>query len=151
MTFIDFFKMVTFIEFDRFLKNYIYFCDTPNPGVLLTIRQPVEFLWILNDPIPYCCVPFIGIHIFTKNGPESPLFGELYPTYNIYNHNTSKVSTEVVMTTQGPSVHIPNIQLHCNYSWTPSYSAPPQYIPSPGSIHSLLNLKYEHKTFNYSP
>ena len=41
-------------------------CDTPNPGVPLTTRQPAEFLWILGDPIPHCCVPFIGIHIFTK-------------------------------------------------------------------------------------
>ena len=26
MIFIDFFKMITFIEFDRFLKTYIDFC-----------------------------------------------------------------------------------------------------------------------------
>ena len=26
MTFIDFFKMMTFIEFDRFLKTFINFC-----------------------------------------------------------------------------------------------------------------------------
>ena len=26
MTFIDFFKMMTFIEFDRFLKTFIDFC-----------------------------------------------------------------------------------------------------------------------------
>ena len=37
------------------------------------------------------------------------------------------------------------------YSWTPSYSALPQYVPLPGPIHSYLNLKYENKTFNYSP
>ena len=125
-------------------------CDTPIPRVPLTTHQPVEFLWISGDPIPHYCVPFIEIHIFTKNQVESPLFRELYLTYNLYNHNPSKVSTEVVMTTQGPSVHIPNIQLYHNYSWTPSYSAPPQYIPLSGSIHSHLNLKYESKTLNYN-
>ena len=61
-------------------KNY----DTPNPGVPLTTRQPVEFLWISGDLIPHCCVPFIEIHIFTKNRAESPLFKELYPAYNLY-------------------------------------------------------------------
>ena len=59
-------------------------CDTPNPGVPLTTRQPAEFLWILGDPIPHCCIPFIGIHILKKTWAESPLFGELYPTYNLY-------------------------------------------------------------------
>ena len=86
-----------------------------------------------------------------KNRVESPLFEELYPTYNLYNHNSSRISTEVVMTTQDLSVHIPNIQLYHNYPWTPSYSAPPQYIPLFGSIHSHLNLKYESKTLNYNP
>ena len=38
-----------------------------------------------------------------------------------------------------------------NYMWTPSYSEPPRYVPSPGPIHSYLNLKYENKTLNYSP
>ena len=42
------------------------FYDAPNLGVPLTTRQPAKFLWILGDPIPHCCVPFIGIHIFTK-------------------------------------------------------------------------------------
>ena len=116
-----------------------------NPGVPLTTRQPVKFLWISGDLIPHCCVPFIGIHIFTKNRVESPLFGELYPTYNLYNHNPSRVSIEVVMTKQGPSVHIPNKQLYHNYLWTPSYSALPQYTLLPGSIHSHLNLKYENE------
>ena len=82
-------------------------CDTVNSGVPLTIRQPVEFLWISGDPMPHCCVPFIEIHIFTKNRAESPFFGELYPTYNLY--NPFRVSTNVVLTTQGPSVHIPYI------------------------------------------
>ena len=36
--------------------------------VPLTICQPAEFLWILGDLIPHCCVPFIRIHIFTKIG-----------------------------------------------------------------------------------
>ena len=127
-------------------------CVTPqNPGVPLTTCQPAEFLWISGDPIPHCCVLFIGIHIFTKNRAESPLFGELYPTYNLYNHNPSKVSTKVVMIIHGSSAHIPNIQLYHNYPWTPSYSAPPQYIHLPGSIHSHLNLKYENKTLNYNP
>ena len=125
-------------------------CDAPNPGVPLTTRKPKKFLWILGDPMPHCCVPFIGIHIFTKNRVESPLFRELCPTYNLYNHNPSKVSIKVLMTRQGPSVHIPNIQLYHNYLWTPSYSTPPQYSPFPGSIHSHLNLKYESKTLNYS-
>ena len=61
-------------------------CDTPNPGVPLTTCQNAEFLWISGDPIPHCCIPFIGIHIFKKNRVESPLFGELYPTYNLYNN-----------------------------------------------------------------
>ena len=125
-------------------------CDTLNPGVPLTTRQPMKFLSISGDPIPYCCVPFIGIHIFTKNRAESPLFGELYPTYNLYNHNPFRVSTEVVMITKGLPIHSLNIQLYHNYSWTPSSSAPPQYIPLLGSIHSHLNLKYESKTLNYS-
>ena len=114
-----------------------------NLGVPLTTRETSEFLWISGDPILHCCVPFIEIHIFTKNRAKSPLFGELYPTYNMYNHNPSRVSTKVVMTTQGPSVHIPNIQLYDNYQWTPSYSTPPQYIPLSGSIHSHINLKYD--------
>ena len=112
-----------------------------NPGVPLTTRKPTEFLWISDDPIPQCCVPFIRIHIFTKHRAESSLFGELYPTYNLYNHNPSRVSTEVVMTTQGPFVHILNIQLYHNYPWTPSYSAPPQYIPLPGSIPFTFKSK----------
>ena len=41
-------------------------CNAPNPGVPLTTRQPLEFLWISGDPIPQCCILFIGIHIFTK-------------------------------------------------------------------------------------
>ena len=38
-----------------------------------------------------------------------------------------------------------------NYPWTPSYSAPLPYAPSPGPIHSCLNLKYEKKMNNYNP
>ena len=60
-------------------------CDAQNPGVLLTTLQPPEFLWISGDPIPHCCVTFIKIHILTKNRAASPLFGELYLTYNLYN------------------------------------------------------------------
>ena len=41
-------------------------CDTPIPGVPLTTRQPVEFMWISGYLIPHGCVPFIGIHISTK-------------------------------------------------------------------------------------
>ena len=37
-----------------------------------------------------------------------------------------------------------------NYPWTPSYSALLPYIPSPGLIHSYLNLNYEKKMNNYS-
>ena len=59
-----------------------------NPRVPLTIHQSAEFLWISGNPIPHCCVPFIGIHIFKKNLTKSPLFGELYPTYNLYNSIT---------------------------------------------------------------
>ena len=43
-------------------------CDAPKPGGPLTTRQPEEFLWISSNPVPYYCVPFIGIHIFTKIG-----------------------------------------------------------------------------------
>ena len=39
-----------------------------NPRVSLTTRQLAEFLWISSNPIPHCCVSFIGIHIFTKIG-----------------------------------------------------------------------------------
>ena len=46
-------------------------------------RQPAEFLWILGDSIPYCCISFIRIYIFTKNRAEFPLFGKLYQTYNL--------------------------------------------------------------------
>ena len=60
-------------------------CDALNPGVPLKTSQPAEFLWILSDSIQHCCVPFIRIHILTKNQEESPLFRELYPTYNLYN------------------------------------------------------------------
>ena len=42
--------------------------DAPNPRVPLITLQPTKFLWISGDPIPHCCVPFIGIHIFTKIG-----------------------------------------------------------------------------------
>ena len=56
-----------------------------NPGVPLTASQPGEFLWIFGNRIPHCCVPFIGIHIFTKS-VETHLFGELYLTYNLYNN-----------------------------------------------------------------
>ena len=71
----------------NWVKNPDLGYDTPNPGVPLTTRQPVEFLWISSYPIPHGCVPFIGIHISTKNRAESPLFGMLYPTYNLYNGN----------------------------------------------------------------
>ena len=50
----------------RFATSPSSSCDTPNPGVPLTTRQPVKFLWISSDPIPHCCVPFIGIHVFKK-------------------------------------------------------------------------------------
>ena len=39
-----------------------------NPRVPLTTSQPAKFLWISSNPIPHYCVPFIGIHIFTKIG-----------------------------------------------------------------------------------
>ena len=42
-------------------------------------------------------------------------------------------------------------RISTNYPWTPSYSAPLPYVPSPGPIHSYLNLKYEKKMNNYSP
>ena len=32
------------------LSLELSFCDTPNPGVPLTTRQPAEFLWISGDP-----------------------------------------------------------------------------------------------------
>ena len=98
----------TFKTFDFFL--WFCFCDAPksngplisrqpiecmwiscnsmtpqNLGVPLTTHQPTEFLWISSNPIPHCCVPFIGIHIFTKNWAKSLLFEELYPIYNLYN------------------------------------------------------------------
>ena len=57
------------------------------PRVPLTIRQPVEFLWVLDDPIPHYYILFIGIHIIKKIG-QCPLFEELYPTYNLYNSIT---------------------------------------------------------------
>ena len=84
--------------------------DTPNPGVPLTTLQQVEFMWISGDPIPHCFVPFIGIHIFTKI-KVSFVQGAL-PNIQLvqqYNHNPSRVSIEVVLTTHGPSIHIPNI------------------------------------------
>ena len=31
--------------------------------------------------------------IFSQKIGQSPLFGEIYPTYNLYNHNPSRVST----------------------------------------------------------
>ena len=68
-------------------KHIEIICNTPNPGVPLTTRQHVEFLWISGHPIPHGCVPFIGIHISIKNRAESPLFRKLYPTYNLYNNN----------------------------------------------------------------
>ena len=49
------------------IKVGIFFIVTPqNPRVPLTTNQPAEFLLISGNPIPYYCVPFIGIHIFTK-------------------------------------------------------------------------------------
>ena len=70
------------LHYNEVLKRI---CDAPNPGVPLTTRQPAEFLWISGDPIPHCCVPFIRIHILKKNQSEPPLFGELYPSYNLNN------------------------------------------------------------------
>ena len=42
----------------RLYKSYSHvikqrYCDTPNPRVPLTTRQPVKFLWISGDPIPH--------------------------------------------------------------------------------------------------
>ena len=36
-------------------------------------------------------------------------------------------------------------QTGTNYPWTPGYSTPLPYVPSPGPIHSYLNLKYKKK------
>ena len=82
--------VLIFILYFYLLVNVILlcsFCDTPNPGVPLTTHQAVEFLWISGCPLPHGRVPFIGIHISTKNQAVSPLFGELYPTNNLYNSN----------------------------------------------------------------
>ena len=38
------------------------------PRVPLTIRQPVEFLWVSDDPIPHYYILFIEIHIIKKIG-----------------------------------------------------------------------------------
>ena len=48
-------------------------CDAPNPRVPLTTHQPMKFLWISGNPIPHYYVPFIRIHIFTKNWAEGVL------------------------------------------------------------------------------
>ena len=45
----------------------ISYCDIPKPEGLLTNRQLTENYWISGDPIPYCYVPFTGIHNFNKN------------------------------------------------------------------------------------
>ena len=55
-------------EEEKKKKIQVWNCDALNPRVSLITRQPMKFLWISDDPIPYCCVPFIGIHIFTKIG-----------------------------------------------------------------------------------
>ena len=60
------YNITILFPFDFFHKKMFFICDTPNPGVPLTTRQPVEFQWISGDPMPHYCVPFIGIHIFTK-------------------------------------------------------------------------------------
>ena len=65
--------------------EYFFIFDALNSGVPLTTRQPTEFMWLSGDPIPHCCVPFIGIHVLKKNQEEPPFYGELYPTYNLNN------------------------------------------------------------------
>ena len=54
----------TFIIFTSFLDAC---CDAPNPGCLLTTRQPAETLVNAGDPTS-----------LMKIG-QSPLYGELYP------------------------------------------------------------------------
>ena len=83
-------------------------CDAPKPGGPVdnssTREIPVDF----GKPDTTLLCPIYRDPYFHKNRAESPLFGELYL------HDPSKVSTEVVMTTHDSSVHIPNIQLYHN-------------------------------------
>ena len=58
-------------------------CDAPKIGGPLKTRQPAEYSWMSGNPTP-----------LTKNQAESPLYGELYPRYNL--------SQQLTMTTQGP-------------------------------------------------
>ena len=45
-------------EEEKKKKIQVWNCDALNPRVSLITRQPMKFLWISDDPIPYCCVPF---------------------------------------------------------------------------------------------
>ena len=70
---------INYINLASLLKKRVDLkCDAPNPGVQLTTRQPMEFLWISGDSIPHCCVLFIGIHILKKkSGRASFVWGAL--------------------------------------------------------------------------
>ena len=48
------------------------YCDAPFPRGLLTTRQIAQYSWMSGNPTP-----------LTKNRAESPLYGELYPRYNM--------------------------------------------------------------------
>ena len=51
-------------------------CDTPNPGIPLTTRKPVEFLWISGDPIPVLS-HLSGSIFFKKSSRVSFVLGAL--------------------------------------------------------------------------
>ena len=91
---------------------------------------------------PSTCHPTIITHISSLRGHicDVPIFGG-----PVDNPSTRRIS--VFGRLAPKSWYLTST----NYPWTPSYSAPLPYVPSPGHIHSYLNLKYEKKMNNYSP
>ena len=74
-----------FHEADEFHRSHMQVnCDTPNSGVPLTTCQPVDSCGFQVTRY-HTVMSHLSGSIFHKNQAESPLFGELYPTYNLYN------------------------------------------------------------------
>ena len=74
--------------------RFFHICDVPKSGGSLINHQPTENLWISCNLIPHRCVPFIGIHNFTKIGqsllrtgtsgsPTAPTQNQVCAIYNI--------------------------------------------------------------------
>ena len=78
------------LKYLRRMRDYmLVYCDAQNRGVSLTIRQPGEYSWMSGNPTP-----------LMKIG-QSPLYGELYPKYNM-SQSHGNLSQCFTKTTLGP-------------------------------------------------